>query len=249
MNREKKRFIVLEAVLLAAAAIFAFALVGYRTISLVLLAVAIIAALYRLIAVLLHGKGQKTAKILLTSCVILAVAGLIAVEVPIVLSAKTDADPKAPYLIVLGAGVNGETPSLSLLNRLEAAKEYLDDFPESKAILSGAQGPGEDISEAECMRRWLEENGVSPKRLIMEERARSTYENIAFSLDIIEQDGGERTGKVAIVSSEYHLYRAKYIAAELGAKPLGVAGRTSYPVLMINYFIREAAAVSVMWLT
>lgn len=249
MNREKKRFIVLEAVLLAAAAIFAFALVGYRTIALVLLAVAIIAALYRLIAVFLHGKGQKTAKILLTSCVVLAVTGLIAVEVPIVLSAKTDADPEASYLIVLGAGVNGETPSLSLLNRLEAAKEYLNNFPESKAILSGAQGPGEDISEAECMRRWLEENGVSPKRIVMEERARSTYENIAFSLDMIEQDGGERTGKVAIVSSEYHLYRAKYIAAELGTKPLGVAGRTSYPVLMINYFIREAAAVSVMWLT
>lgn len=248
MSSGKKSFIISEAVLLLAAAFFAFALVGYRTLALLLLAVAALLGLYRLISRLKSEKTRKKLKTLLTVCVCLGAAAFVAIEIPIIASARTDKDAQAPYLIVLGAGVNGEKPSLSLLNRLTAAEEYLEEFPESKAVLSGGQGPGEDITEAECMRRWLLAQGIAENRLIMEENAVSTYENIAFSLEKIKEDGGAATGKIAIVSSEYHLYRAKYMARSMGAEPVGVAGHTSYPVLMLNYFIREAAAVFVMWL-
>lgn len=249
MTKEKKRFLITEAVLLLAAAFFAFALVGYSTIGLVLLGVAAVIALFRLFSTHFEEKTQKTLKTVLTVCVCLGVAAIIAVEIPIVTAARGDKNPEAPYLIVLGAGVNGEAPSLSLVNRLDAALEYLEEYPDSIAVVSGSQGAGEDITEAECMRRWLEEKGIEAERIIMEEQAGSTYENIAFSLEKIAENGGNVRGSVAIASSEYHLYRAKYIAAELGAEPYGVAGRTSYPVLMLNYFLREAAAVAVMWLT
>lgn len=249
MTKDGQRFIITESALILAAMFFAFALVGYSTIAIALFGVASIIALFRLFSTHFGPKTQKTLKTVLTVCVCLGVAALVAVEVPIVSAARTDKEPEAPYLIVLGAGVNGEAPSLSLQNRLDAALEYLNEYPESRAVLSGAQGPGEHISEAECMRRWLTEKGIAESRLIMEENAASTAENIAFSLDKIAGDGGDATGAVAIASSEYHLYRAKYIARSLGAKPLGVAGRTSYPVLMLNYFIREAAAVAVMWLS
>lgn len=248
MNKGKKRFIITETVLLLASAFFAFALIGYWTTALVLFGVAAIIALFRLFSTHFDEKTQKILKTVLTVCVCLGVAVLIAVEIPIVSSARTDSEPEAPYLIVLGAGVNGEVPSLSLQNRLDAALDYLNEYPASKAVLSGAQGAGEHISEAECMRRFLTANGISENRLIMEEKASSTYENITFSLEKISEDGGDPKGFVAIVSSEYHLYRAKYIAQKIGAKPLGVAGHTSYPVLMLNYFLREAAAVAVMWL-
>jgi uncharacterized SAM-binding protein YcdF (DUF218 family) len=243
-------FWLAEAVLLSAAAVFAFALVGYTTIALALVGVAVTAALYRLLA-LLAGKGARWARTFRVVLTVLLVAGLIwfaIVETPVVRSARTDENPEAPYLVVLGAGVNGTVPSLSLLDRLEAAKAYLDAYPEAKAVLSGAQGPGEEITEAECMRRWLTANGISQDRLLIEDQSRSTAGNIAFSLDVIAEDGGDPTGRVALVSSEYHLYRAKYLAHEQGAQPLGVAARTRYPVLRLNYFLREAFAVTALWI-
>lgn len=72
---------------------------------------------------------------------------------------ENDALP-ADAVILLGAGVNGETPSLILRSRVTKAAEYLRAHPETPAILSGGQGPGEEISEAECMRRELTRQGI-----------------------------------------------------------------------------------------
>ena len=243
-------FWITEAFLLAASGIFAFAVVGYQTIVLTLLSAAGVTALYKLLALYTsrNARTAKRLKTMLTSLLALGFAWLIIVEVPIIASAHTDRDPKAPYLIVLGAGVNGTEPSLSLLNRLEAAKTYLDAYPEAVVIVSGGQGAGEEITEAECMQRWLTDNGISATRIVKEEKSTSTYENLKNSLELIRENGGDPEGRIAIVSSEYHLYRAKYMAQTLGAEALGVAARTTYPVLMLNYFIREAFAVTVLWI-
>ena len=60
-------------------------------------------------------------------------------------------DPEAQWVVVLGAGVNGTVPSQALRERLEAARDYLARYPEAVAVLSGAQGDGESITEARCM--------------------------------------------------------------------------------------------------
>lgn len=148
------------------------------------------------------------------------------------------------YLIVLGAGVNGITPSLSLRNRLDAAFVYLQEHPQTICIVSGGQGPGEDISEAECMYNDLTAHGIESTRIILEDKATSTGENIAFSLDAIEEQTGSRPTRVAIVSSEYHLYRAGRIAEKEGVTAIGIPARTSYLFLFLNYFLRE---IPVIW--
>ena len=246
-NRKKNSaFLIAEALLLTASGIFAFAVIGYKTIALTLLFAALVTALFKLIAVY-ASKNTRTAKGLktvLTGLLALGFLWFIIVEVSIVSSAHTDRDPNAPYLIVLGAGVNGTEPSLSLENRLQAAITYLNAYPEAVAIVSGGQGEGEAITEAECMRQWLTENGISPVRIIKEEKSTSTYQNLKNSFELLRENGGDPAGRVAIVSSEYHLYRAKYMARALGADALGVAARTTYPILMLNYFIREAFAVT-----
>lgn len=228
---------------------FFFALVGYAFTAYTLCAAGLAMLLYLVIG---RGGGRSPRRALilrriLTALVVLGVCCFIAVEIPIVAAARTDKNPEADYLVVMGAGVNGLQPSLSMLDRLTAALEYLETYPDSTVIVSGAQGPGEDITEAEAMRIWLEGRGIAPERIVKEEKSRSSYENIAFSLAIIEELGGDATGRVAFVSSEYHLYRTKYLASEQGCDPVGVAGKTSYPVLMVNYFIREAFAVAYMW--
>ena len=59
------------------------------------------------------------------------------------------------YIVVLGCQVKGTKPSKALKYRLDTAKEYMQANPETIAVLSGGQGKMEEISEAECMRRYL----------------------------------------------------------------------------------------------
>ena len=183
---------------------------------------------------------------ILAGLLALGVIVFVILEIPIIRDARTDADPAADYVVVLGAGIRGMEPTRSLRDRLEAALDYLNTYPESVAIVSGSQGPDEVAPEAEVMARWLAEKGIDPKRIVQETEADNTRENLENSFAIIERLGGDPGDGVAIVTSEYHLWRAKQMALALGAKPLGVAARTAYPDLMVNYFIREAFAAAYM---
>ncbi len=170
------------------------------------------------------------------------------VEYFIIKNARTDRDPGRDYLIVLGAAVYKDQPSLTLVRRLEGALDYLETYPDSVAIVSGGMGPGETVTEAQAMYDWLIAAGVDPARVLMEPKASSTEENLKFSFDIIRSRGDEPAGKVAIVSSAYHLYRAKCLAAKLGVPDAaGVAAPWGYFFVMLNYFIREAFGVTHLW--
>lgn len=174
----------------------------------------------------------------------LCLAYLAVVEVPIIKSASGDTAYDADYIIVLGAAVHGDTPSLSLLERMEAAKDYLIEHPDTVAIVSGGQGGGENLSEAQAMYNWLSENGIEANRLIMENKATSTYENLKFSFEIIDSLSSGDSPKIAVVTSEYHIYRAKLIAGSLGTEVHAIAAHTTYPTVRLNYFIREAFGVT-----
>ena len=170
------------------------------------------------------------------------------VESFIIRSARTDPEPERDYLIVLGAAVYGDQPSLTLIRRLEGAVDYLDRFPDSVAIVSGGMGKGETVTEAQAMFDWLVSAGVDPARVIMEPKAASTEENLKNSFAIIRERGDEPAGKVAVVSSAYHLYRAKVMAKNLGVPDAaGVAAPWGYFFVMLNYFIREAFGVTHLW--
>ena len=177
----------------------------------------------------------------------LAILMVILGEIPPIRTAHRAESGEAPYLVVLGALVNGEEPSASLVERLAAAQKYLAAHPDTVAILSGGQGRGEAISEAEAMRRWLTARGIEEDRLIKEDLSTSTRENLDFSFSIIRSRGDDPANGVAILSSEYHLYRACRMAEEVGAVPLGVPARTGFWGLRWNYYLRESLAVWYMW--
>ena len=77
----------------------------------------------------------------------------------------------------------------------------------------------------------------------MEDKATSTWENLNFALDLIEEKTGERPTKLGILSSEYHLFRAKLFAKECGVEPVGIPARTSRLSQKVNHFMREVAGV------
>ena len=193
----------------------------------------------------------KVRRVKIAAAIVIAVglALFLAAEIPVLAGAHSDADTAADYLVAAGAGVDGTTPSRAMLNRLQAALSWLDENPQGVVIVSGSQGDcGELISEAQAMENWLLEQGVAPDRIIKDEQAGSTAENIRGAMEIIRQRGGDETGKIAFASSEYHLYRIRAMARRLGCSPVCVAGHTTNGLNFLNYAIREALAVWKLWI-
>ena len=225
---KKVPFLIAAGACFAAAAFFRFALVGYSVMALLLAAAGV--------CVLLYTYLPKKFRIMLTILLVVGLVFFAVGEVPVVCAAGGTPDFDADYLIVLGAGVRGAVPSLSMANRMEAAKAYLDAHPGCVAVLSGGQGAGEDISEAEAMFRWLRDRGFPESRILLEDRSTNTEENIRNSAALIPDTAHQR---IAVCSSEYHLYRAQYFGRRMGLELGAIAARTPLPVLRANYFIRE----------
>lgn len=148
-------------------------------------------------------------------------------------------------VIVLGAGVNGETPSLILQSRINAAAAYIEKHPDVPVVLSGGQGPGEDISEAACMRRALWTNSEEwNARYLLEDRSTSTAENFAFSKELLQEQGIDTdTAVIAVVTSDFHCFRAHFIAQRAGLTVIDVPAEVDWLLLNANYYIREFFAL------
>ncbi len=148
---------------------------------------------------------------------------------------------RADYAVVLGAQVRGMEPSPVLVSRLNCALRYLAENPDGKVVVSGAQGPDEGISEAEAMRNYLQKHGIAPSRILMEDQAHNTLENLRFSRIVMEADGGDATNFV-LITSEYHMARAKFLATALECDVKGMSALTSQWIFEINYTLREVFA-------
>ena len=98
---------------------------------------------------------------------------------------------------MLGAHVDGTRLSMALLERTRRALQYLENNPDTKAVLSGGQGRGEAVSEAKAMYDYLTGHGISRERLILEERSTNTKENLDFSLEKI----GDLNKSVGVVTN------------------------------------------------
>lgn len=237
---------ILAAALVAAGLFMIIALTGHSWLGLALIFAAALLVFYPVTAMLPTVKFLKTVRIAVTLLVLVGFGYFCAVESFIIRDARTDTAQPADYIIVLGAGVNGTVPSLSLRDRLVGTYDYMTANPNCIAVVSGGQGPGEDITEARCMYDWLVSKGIAPERILMEEQATSTLENLRYSMEIISAQGGTDS-VIGVVSSEYHLHRAKLLAERVGIDALGIAARTSYPTVKVNYFIREAFAMTELY--
>lgn len=148
-------------------------------------------------------------------------------------------------LIVLGAQVNGTKLSNSLKLRLERAKEYLDENPETIAVVSGGKGSGEDISEAEAMYEYLIAQGIDETRLIKEERSTNTNENLKYSLAILEKEQNKKPEelKIGIVTNGFHVFRGTSIGKKMGCRQIEGVPAKSNKFLQLNYLVRECLGI------
>lgn len=181
----------------------------------------------------------KFIKIIIVTLFGIGVVLFLLMEVLIISKMRADTDKKVDYVIVLGAQVRGEKVTKSLAKRLDKAYEYLIRYEDAKVVCSGGQGTGEDITEALAMKRYLMERGIEEDRIIMEDKSASTYENLKYSLDII----GDSNAKVAIVTNNFHVYRALHLAKYVGFHNVSGMAGASDNRLLLNYMVREGLAL------
>ena len=186
---------------------------------------------------LIFGKLPLKNPLCLAACIlILALFGAFVIfEGAVISAACAEAPDGVECIIVLGAAVKGDRPSVALARRIEAAYDYLERNPDTVAVLSGGMGDGECITEAECMRRALVEAGISEDRLILEDKSRDTAENIKNTLAII----GGRYKSIAVVTNNFHLYRSMRLARKATDIPVyGIGAQFNSP-LIVHFAVRE----------
>lgn len=126
------------------------------------------------------------------------------------------------YLLILGGNVIGaDTPSPQLFERMKAAADYLEEHKNVIAVpCGGCFREGQKKSEAAIIADYLISQGISPERIILEDKSSTTYENFEFGIPIIEKHSGKNAEnlRIAFLSSDYHMHRAGIIAKQSGIK-------------------------------
>lgn len=185
---------------------------------------------------------QRIALWIPVSMVTLCASGLVIIlllqilmfgRIPVVAESGLD------YVIVLGAQVRPEGPSKTLKLRLDKAAEYALQNPETILILSGGQGEGEPEPEARAMERYLLAQGVPQEQMILEDRSTSTLENLAYSRPLMKK----QSAKVGILTSNFHMYRARKIAEKQGLEEVRSIAAESDRLLFFHFCFRDALAI------
>ena len=99
------------------------------------------------------------------------------------------------YIIIHGAGLDGPRPTPLLAGRIDKALElWKKQHQHGKFVVSGGQGADEIVSEAQAMRDYLLDKGVSADAILMEDKSTTTWENLRYSLAIINADRATGVG-------------------------------------------------------
>lgn len=146
-----------------------------------------------------------------------------------------------PYVIVLGAPVAENQPTANLRSRVETAAQWLRSHPEAKAILTG--GNGDIRTGAKVMFDLLTEAGIPAERLLIEDQASTTEENFQFSKAILQENGVPEDAPVAVITNEFHIYRARYNARQAGVSNLRYIPAHTSAAVHFGWFARETISI------
>ena len=149
-------------------------------------------------------------------------------------------------VIILGCRVRENRPSRMLRRRLDTALEYLNENPDSVCIASGGQGDDEKISEAEAMKSYLLDKSFDESRIYLENKSKSTYENLLFSREIIRSNSLPEI--IATATDGFHQYRTHLIAKSLELDTFALSSKTE-PRYDPTYRVREWLGLSAYFLS
>ncbi len=149
-------------------------------------------------------------------------------------------------VVVLGAGIRGERPTRMLIGRLDRCVEYMQKNPNAVVVLSGGQGRGEDIPEAEAMARYLISKGVNPAKLIQDDKSKDTYENLVNTRAILDSCFNGKSYTLACITNDFHLYRSLRIGRLQGVDMTCYGAPVPW-YLRPGAYLREICSVTKHW--
>ena len=136
-------------------------------------------------------------------------------------------------ILVLGAGIRNNNPSPMLETRLIEGINLYNEGISNKLLMSGDHGQ-DNYDEVNVMKRYALEKGINSEDIFMDHAGFSTYDSVYRAKKIF----GAK--KIIIVTQKYHLYRALYIANELGIEAYGI---NSDPRSYVGQFKREVREI------
>ena len=236
MNKNIKLFIILSIPIILALIEWGF---SFSTIF-IIASILLIYILIRIKNIAYRNKYTKIMYKIYRAIIVIFIASFIFIQSAILVNMYKNKDVNSvknvDTMIVLGAKVNDDGVSKTLKLRLDKAIEYYNKDKDINIIVSGGQGKDEVMTEALAMKNYLLENGVDEKNIILENKATTTLENIIFSKEIMEDlNLGNRA---LIITSDYHLFRGRFIASILGIDNEGLCSISSLSSRMY-YMIRE----------
>lgn len=176
-------------------------------------------------------------RVLLT-LIALGLAVFLALEVVVLCHAHDDVEGQPGAMIVLGAQLKNDGPSLFLQRRLETALRYLDGHPNTLVVVSGGQGPDEPDTEANGMEQFLREKGFAGT-ILKEDRSHNTKENLKNSRQVLADAGYDIQDGVILVSNDFHLARAKLLGSRFDYRVSLLAAPSDHMGYKLYNFLRE----------
>lgn len=204
-------------------------------------AILILLPLIKYVLKIILGRFYKPVK--RTILILLCAAGVFFLGefMVIYISSIPQATPDNATVIVLGAKVSGNTPTIILQGRIDAAGKFLKSHPNAKCIATGGKGSDERISEAECIKETLiKQYGIDEKRIFTDPVSVNTLQNLRNSKKIIKEN--KLSDNVAVATDGFHIFRAKMIARRQGLKPYSCPAVTDKR-LALTFYLRELFAL------
>jgi uncharacterized SAM-binding protein YcdF (DUF218 family) len=171
----------------------------------------------------------------------------LSIEIPIIAVGYLTQPSASDTIIILGAKLIGQDPSLMLSLRLdEGIKLYREGYAK-RIIVSGAQGKDEAISEASSMKNYLVNHGIPSEHIFVEDQSFNTMQNLANSHKIMQENNLKTA---IIVSNASHIRRSLILAQNQGISATGApAPMADNLYLTTKQYVREGAAIAVLLLT
>lgn len=169
---------------------------------------------------------------------ILAVVCYLALECVVLCNAHSDVSGQPGAMVILGAQLQDQGPSLFLQRRLETALTYLEDHPDTIVVVSGGQGPDEPDTEANGMEQFLRDHGFSGT-ILKEDRSHNTAANLKNSKAVLAAAGYDVGNGVILVSNDFHLARCKLLGQRFGYRVSVLAAPSDHFWHKVYNYLRE----------
>lgn len=191
---------------------------------------------------------QKKTKIIVI-CALFLCAVISCVNLYLILNPRLAKESdEADFVILLGGGIdkNGEL-SKTVMNRVDKASEYLVSHKNAICVVTGGKAIWSNYAEAPELKRQLVLKGIEAERILIEDNALDTIQNLQYSCEVLSRATGKPMGeilssKVIIVSNFFHLRRAERLAHRMGYSDVMGLGIKVEPYSVLHNYVREIAA-------